>query len=262
MKNSNSIKALTYSGLMAALAFLATAFIAVPSPFTGGYIHFGDAIVLSCGVVLGKRNGALAAGIGSALADIALGYASWALPTFIIKALLAFIVGYIFEDEGNIKKLFSLTAVYVAIWTVFNFVVRGFIGQDSVLIQSEALIADEVVATQEEILGLAASTQNILLIAALAIPLTVIVFLIITRSNDNLAVHINRAIAFIAAGSFMVILYYATYGILYGNWVVPVFSIPANLVQYGFGVVLGLALLPVTKRFSLINQTPELQANA
>lgn len=148
--------------------------------------------------------------------------------------------------------MLSLTGIYVLTWTLFNFVVRALIGAGSILNQTEALIADEVVSSGDEILTLAGSTQTTLLIAGLAIPAVVIIFLLLTKSKEDIGKVINRATAFIAAGSFMVILYYATYGILYGNWVVPVFSIPANLVQYACGVVLALLLLPLTKRFSLI----------
>ena len=102
---NKSILQLTYSGLMAALTFVSTSILAFPVAFTNGYIHLGDGFVMSCGVILGKRNGALAAGIGSALADIYLGYASWALPTFIIKALMAYLVGYIYEDLTNKGKI-------------------------------------------------------------------------------------------------------------------------------------------------------------
>ena len=102
---NKNILHLTYSGLMAALTFISTSILAFPVAFTNGYIHLGDGFVMSCGVILGKRNGALAAGIGSALADIYLGYASWALPTFIIKALMAYLVGYIYEDLTNKGKI-------------------------------------------------------------------------------------------------------------------------------------------------------------
>ena len=48
----------------------------------------------------------------------------------------------------------------------------------------------------------------------------------------------------IAAGSVVMIAgYYVTEGILYGNWIAPVTSIPGNLTQLGFGL-LSLALAP------------------
>lgn len=245
-------KQLSYSGLMAALCFISTAFISFPVPFTSGYIHLGDALVLSSGVILGKKYGAFAAGIGSALADIVLGYASWALPTFIIKALMAFIIGYIFEDEKNKKKLLFLSGIYLTIWIGFIFILRSLIASDHILDQSEALITGEVVTNTNDIISLATTTQNILIASGLLIPLIVVITLLFSNKKETIGQMLNRAAAFIVAGSVMVILYYMTYGLLYGNWVVPIFSVPANLIQYGAGVFIGILLLPLSQRFSLI----------
>lgn len=252
---NKTILKLTYSGLMTALCFISTAIISFPVPFTNGYIHLGDAFVLSSGVILGKKWGALAAGLGSAMADLYLGYANWALPTFIIKALMAFLIGYLFEDENNVKKLLTFIAGYAAIWAGFNIIVRQLIGADTVMNQADVMVADEVVADAGEVLSLASSTQTTLLIIALGIPLAVIIVLLLSRTNETVSTLINRASAFVVAGSVMVILYYISAAVIYGNWVVPVFSIPANMIQYAAGILIGLLLLPVTKRLSLIEQT-------
>lgn len=237
---------------MTALTFISTAILSFPITFTGGYVHLGDALVLSCGVVLGKKYGALAAGIGSALADIQLGYVSWAIPTLIIKALMAYIIGYMFEDDKNINKLLTLTGIYVLIWSLFNFFLRSIISAQALLLRADELISADVVTDTDEIVSLASTTSNILLIAAVVVPVFVILFIIMTRSNESIGIHINHAVAFIVAGSAMVVLYYITYGVLYGSWVVPIFSVPTNMLQYGVGVFLGLLLLPLTKRLSLI----------
>ena len=62
--------------------------IKIPT-LTGGYVNIGDGIVLVCGFILGPVGGALAAGIGSMLADL-IGYPIYAGATFVIKALMAF----------------------------------------------------------------------------------------------------------------------------------------------------------------------------
>ncbi len=89
-------KKMVIAALMSAFTCIATMIIKIPTP-TFGYIHLGDALVLLCGMILGPVSGALAAGIGSMFADIFSGYASWALATFIIKALTAGIAGFLFR---------------------------------------------------------------------------------------------------------------------------------------------------------------------
>lgn len=84
---------LVIAALMASMACVATMVIKIPIPATGGYINLGDSIVLLSGVVLGPLYGGLAAGLGSALADLLGGYVAFALATFIIKALMAVVTG-------------------------------------------------------------------------------------------------------------------------------------------------------------------------
>ena len=91
-----STKKLVISALMAAFTCIATMVIKIQTP-TFGYIHLGDSLVLLCGVVLGPVSGALAAGIGSMLADLFSGYVIWVPATFIIKALTAMTAGLLFH---------------------------------------------------------------------------------------------------------------------------------------------------------------------
>ena len=81
--------------MFAALACVATMVIKIPSPL-GGYINLGDCIVLLAGWMLSPIYGLLAAGLGSALADILSGYVAYAPMTFVIKALMAVATFYIF----------------------------------------------------------------------------------------------------------------------------------------------------------------------
>ncbi len=241
---------LTYAGLMAALTFISTSILAFPIAFTNGYIHLGDGFVLSCGVVLGKKYGALAAGIGSALADIYLGYASWALPTFIIKALMAYLVGYIYEDLTNKGKVYKLVSAFSLLWVGFILIIRSIIrtGQN-VADSSEILMSDGLITDINELSARTSFTSSALVLAIILIPVTCIAILLLIRNNDRLTASLNKIITFLTAGTIMIVLYYATYGIMYGNWTVPVFSVPSNLIQYILGIVIATSLLPLTLRF-------------
>lgn len=100
---NNSLKKLVMSALFAALSCVATYIIHIPTPGTGGYIHPGDAIVILSGVFLGPVYGLLAGGIGSALADLIGGYFIYVPITFVIKGLVAFVAGVIFQKAGNAR---------------------------------------------------------------------------------------------------------------------------------------------------------------
>ena len=116
--------------MLAALACVATMIIKLPSPL-GGYINLGDGIVLLCGWVLGPVYAFMAAGIGSALADIFSGYALYAPATFVIKGLMALLTYAIFAVLSKKMKPFSarlLGAIAAEIVMVGGyFVFEGFL---------------------------------------------------------------------------------------------------------------------------------------
>ena len=76
-----------YAGLFAALTALLTATLHIP--VGNGYVHCGDAVIYLSAVMLPLPYAAAASAIGGMLADLLSGYAAYALPTCIIKALLA-----------------------------------------------------------------------------------------------------------------------------------------------------------------------------
>lgn len=88
MKNSKSTKNLTTAGLFTALIVIATYFHTPMPNANGGFIHVGDAVIFLCASLLPLGYSICAASIGGALCDIISGYSIYALPTFIIKALL------------------------------------------------------------------------------------------------------------------------------------------------------------------------------
>ncbi|NPV88903.1 ECF transporter S component [Coprothermobacteraceae bacterium] len=87
--------------LAAAFVAVATMLIRIPTPMTRGYINLGDIAVVALAMVLGRRLGWLAGGLGSALADILGGYLHWAPWTFLIKGLEGYVV-----SQSDVKAKF------------------------------------------------------------------------------------------------------------------------------------------------------------
>lgn len=106
-----SVKKLVMAALLTALVCVATMIVKIPSPLKG-YINLGDCVVLISGWLLQPGYGFLAAGLGSALADILSGYVSYAPATFIIKGLMAIAVYFIYKIMS--KKFSLVPAVIVA----------------------------------------------------------------------------------------------------------------------------------------------------
>ncbi len=85
-----------FTALFMALCCAGT-FIHVPSPGTTGYLNLGDCFVVLSGWMLGPVYGFLAGGIGSAISDLVLSYASYAPATLVIKGCMALVSYLIYK---------------------------------------------------------------------------------------------------------------------------------------------------------------------
>lgn len=122
-------KKLVVAALLAALVCVATMIIKIPSPLKG-YINLGDCVVLMAGWLLSPAYGFLAAGLGSALADLFSGYVAYVPATFVIKGLMALLAFYGFKllhkKIGNLPSII-LSGIAAEIMMVLGYYVfEGF----------------------------------------------------------------------------------------------------------------------------------------
>ena len=128
------MKKLVYTALFTALCCIATMLIQIPLAATNGYIHLGDAFVILSGIILGKKYGGFAAGVGSAFADLFTGYAYFAPITFVIKFLTAFCTAVIYKRVTglHVNKMFAvilggITAIVIVTggYFIYNYLMIG-----------------------------------------------------------------------------------------------------------------------------------------
>ena len=123
-------KKIVMAAMFATLACVATMIIKIPSPLKG-YLNLGDCIVLVAGWMLSPMYGFLAAGLGSALADLFSGYVTYAPATFVIKGLMALIAFYGFKllhnKIGNLPSRI-ITGILAEIMMILGyFAFEGFL---------------------------------------------------------------------------------------------------------------------------------------
>lgn len=129
-----NLRKLVMASLFAALVCVATMIVKIPSPLKG-YLNLGDCVVLAAGWLFSPVYGFLAAGLGSALADIFSGYITYAPATFLIKGAMALIACYGFrlcnkKLKGLVSHLLSAVAseVFMVLgYLVFEGVLYGFV---------------------------------------------------------------------------------------------------------------------------------------
>ena len=84
-RNNDGIKYLVLTAVLAAMVYVLTAFVRIPTH--QGYIHVGDGIIYLAAALLPMPYAMLCGAVGAGLSDYLAGYAIWVLPTVIIKAL-------------------------------------------------------------------------------------------------------------------------------------------------------------------------------
>lgn len=122
MKNNK----LVLSALFTALICVSTMMIKIPTPL-GGYINLGDSLILLSVWVLPVQYSVMAAGIGSAFADLLSGYVLYAPATLIIKGIMAFVAGSIYKKQNKNFSLLASAAVAELIMVIGYYAFEGFI---------------------------------------------------------------------------------------------------------------------------------------
>lgn len=120
-----TIRVIALSAIMIATTAALTMFVSIPFPATRGYFNLGDAMVMLAGLLLGARLGGIAGGVGSAIADVLLGFGYFAPITLIVKGLEGFLVGAIghgrkfpFKVLGVVIGAIEMLAGYFSFETV------------------------------------------------------------------------------------------------------------------------------------------------
>ncbi len=103
MTGQDRTKTLIITSMLAALIFVITFLIAIPVPMTSAYVNIGDSVIYCAGMLVGAPWAAVAAGLGSVLADWAVGVPIYMPATLIIKALMGFVCAKIMKN-GELPK--------------------------------------------------------------------------------------------------------------------------------------------------------------
>ncbi len=89
-----STKTIAFTALFTALTYAMT-MIAIPNG-VGGFVNFGDSMILICAFVMNPFSAGIAGALGACLADVTLGYSIWAPWTLMIKMVMGIVAGFSF----------------------------------------------------------------------------------------------------------------------------------------------------------------------
>ena len=125
---STKTRKITTTAVIMALVYVVTIVLVIPVPaIRGAYFNLGDVIVYCSAFILGGPYAAIAAGIGSGLADLTVGSQIYVPATIVIKACMALIVGAMTKKSNSVKQ-YIIACVVAALVMAF-----GYFGYETLL---------------------------------------------------------------------------------------------------------------------------------
>lgn len=255
MTDKQLLKNMVFTSLFTALTFIFTFSIKIPVPITAGYIHPGDSMVFLSALILPYPFAIFAAGVGSMLADLIGGYGNWALPTLIIKSLMAVVVCASIRYKSNKKFQLGLGVIGSVSWLSFI----GFIYQKLATLtgaEQTLLIGElEDVSTVEGLTSHLSNLQLSLGIFTIAVPIILLILYLALKKYHTLNLNF---IGLVVAGLVMIIGYYLTSAQFYG-YLPAILSVVPNIVQFIVGFLIatlvGPTLLKIGKSYGFLGHT-------
>ncbi|MCD6464923.1 ECF transporter S component [Candidatus Bathyarchaeota archaeon] len=98
--------------------------IMFPMPKPLGYVNLGEIAIFLSAILFGPFIGAFSGGVGSMIADIALGYYAYAPATLLIKGFEGFIVGYL-RKINEIAAMLVGSASMIFGYFLFDYALYG-----------------------------------------------------------------------------------------------------------------------------------------
>ena len=122
-----STRSLCLTAVMAALICIMTLVPRIPIPL--GYAHLGDAALWLVVLYVGRREGAVAASLGSAFADFLGGFSIWIVPTLLIKYVMAEILWRLARPDAKNWRVFSGRTfsglLFSGLWMAVSYTLAG-----------------------------------------------------------------------------------------------------------------------------------------
>ncbi len=234
MKKASGSLFVARLALSTALVAIATMMLNIYVPATHGYFNLGETMIYFTALLMGPGAAAFAGGVGSAIADLALGYSIYAPATLLIKAAEGAVAGLLSEKirERGGRMLLALSIIVVAGY----FLLVLAIGLN--LFAGEVELSLGTFLTTKGFLGPAA--WILIAVAAAAAP----VYLTLRfRESEGLLI-----LGLLTSGLIMVAGYFIYEQLILGYYALA--EVPVNLGQVVLGVAAAVPLYGAVKKLS------------
>ncbi len=121
-----SQRMISVSALMAALVYVLTRLVQVPTP-TRGYVHLGDTGIVFAALAFGPTVGGIAGGLGTALADLTSGYGMWAPFSLLIHGAQGYVLGLLARRQTFSWRLVVLMTLLSILIVAGGYALAGLV---------------------------------------------------------------------------------------------------------------------------------------
>ncbi|MCD6235789.1 MAG: ECF transporter S component [Thaumarchaeota archaeon] len=218
------------AAVFAALVLASTMVVNVYVPATKGYFNLGETMIYLAALFTDPFTAAFAGGVGSALADVILGYSIYAPATLVIKALeggvAAFLVRRLRRGRGELYLLsLATTAAYFVI----------------VLAVGYTIFSGNVELTLSGYVTLKGFLTPALWIFIAALAVSTPIYLLV-RSREEVG---SMILSLLLAGGIMILGYFLYEQLILGYYALA--EVPVNFGQVVLGIALAIPVYAVLK---------------
>ena len=124
-KNYFTTKRISFLATFVALVTVATLVIQIPPLGGSGYINVGDTLIFVCAVFFDPFFAFVAGGLGSAIADVFVGYAAYAPFTFVVKGIEGLLCSFLIKALKKIRFknvfAFAISMLISGLWMTVGY---------------------------------------------------------------------------------------------------------------------------------------------
>ena len=252
-----------------AMVFLSTSLFYIALVSSTGFFNLGEAFVYLAALIGGPIVGALAGGIGAAMADMVLGYGTFAPATLIFKGMEGFTVGFLYQSGKKISQkvryialiLITLFLIAFSVFITTPWLQRAILNpllnpdiQGSSTIQGAFIIFGfslENGITQQE---LPFEFPGIIIVLVILLLIVIIWFIELRMGEKG-----QMVLSCLLAGPIIVVGYF-----LYEIFILDIpfggalSEVPFNIAQVVFGILIAIPIVSYLRELGIISTVKEL----
>lgn len=152
-----------------------------------------------------------------------------------------------YRKKYSLKKEISIFSLSVGIWVAFilsvSFSLKNLLNNLATSTITPTLMNELGYENIEDLKVFLLNTRNLINIILIIVPIILILISLVLRKKDLKLFNLGNLMGSVISGLWMVFGYFLAGRILLGNWIIPIFEIPWNILQFTIGMIVAYSVL-------------------